>query len=277
MFTSGDHGKLSSQLLKTSTTRSLVLAVLVIVMILSVITTLWLIVNPNAPSFHFMKTEQFEVFAVIFGGTPSNANNYINMTILNTGISSFTIDTAARVNGINKPLARQLIIEEDCSAIVTIPNVNWNTGQQYNMELLTIQGTKITYVTDATPGGQSPNPHPTPGPVDLPPLLRAISPWAIIILEAILITTNYSPLIVAAQIVIVEIAIVAIAVRNKAHSQGNVPTITDQLPEPPPIFTTKGLAHAAVGVLMILGLIIAYWLVYSYLCPPLVFALIFGL
>lgn len=103
----------------------------------------------GALTFTFMKTEQFNVAAVNFGGTAGQGTNYINMTIQNTGTSSFTISTAAKVNGVSKTLAAAVTVQAGSSAIVRIPSVGWNNGQQYSMELLTTQGTKITYVSNA--------------------------------------------------------------------------------------------------------------------------------
>jgi len=99
--------------------------------------------------FVFMKAEQYNVAAVNFCGTSGQATNYINITLQNTGTASFIIDTAAKVNGVAKTLTAQVTIAAGSTAVVKIPNVGWVNGNQYSMELLTTQGTKITYIANA--------------------------------------------------------------------------------------------------------------------------------
>ena len=136
------------KLLKSKKALSPVVAAIILIAVtvaVSIAVAAWM----GALTFTFMKTEQFNVAAVNFGGTAGQSSNYINMTIQNTGTASFTIDTAAKVNGVNKPLDAQVTIPAGSSKIVRIPSVGWNNGQQYSMELLTTQGTKITYVSNA--------------------------------------------------------------------------------------------------------------------------------
>jgi len=144
--------KLSNLLPKSDTKRFIVLVVLELLVII-VAVGLIIAFYPNPIVFNPPKTEQFNVATVVFGGTAGNANNYINLTIQNTGTASFTISTAAKVNGENKPLAAQVTINPGGSAIVTIPKVGWKYYQVCYLELLiTPDNTKIMYVANA-PGG----------------------------------------------------------------------------------------------------------------------------
>lgn len=99
--------------------------------------------------FTFMQTEQFNVVSATFNGNSGNSTNTVTLKIQNTGSSSFTIDTAAKVNGVSKTLAAQVTINAGTSSDVTIPSVGWSNGNQYNFELLTTQGTKITWIANA--------------------------------------------------------------------------------------------------------------------------------
>jgi hypothetical protein len=115
----------------------------------------WLVSFPTAIYLHQimnpplvfapMKTDQFNVVAVNFGGTANQSTNYINMTIQNIGSSSFTISSGAKVNGVWKPLIAQVTIQAGYSTIVRILNVGWEYGQQYRIELILTDGTKIIY------------------------------------------------------------------------------------------------------------------------------------
>lgn len=103
----------------------------------------------GALTFTFMRTEEYNIISVNFSGTSGLSNNSIVIKIQNTGSSSFTIDTPAKVNGVTKTLAAQVKIEAGTSTDVTIPNIGWVDGQQYNMELITTQGTKFPYIANA--------------------------------------------------------------------------------------------------------------------------------
>jgi flagellin-like protein len=136
------------RLLKSRKALSPVVAAIILIAVtvaVSIAVAAWM----GALTFTFMQTEQFNVVSMSFGGTSGNASNTIIVRIQNTGSSSFTIDTAAEVNGVAKTLAAQVTIAAGSSADVTIPSVGWVDGNQYNVELLTSQGTKITYVANA--------------------------------------------------------------------------------------------------------------------------------
>jgi flagellin-like protein len=136
------------RLLKSRKALSPVVAAIILIAVtvaVSIAVAAWM----GALTFTFMDTEQFNVASETFGGASGAANNNITLTIQNTGSSSFTIGTAAKVNGVSKTLAAQVTIAAGNSAGVTIPNVGWTDGNQYNMELLTTQGTKITWVANA--------------------------------------------------------------------------------------------------------------------------------
>jgi urease beta subunit len=80
-----------------------------------------------------------------FTGTTNATDNKIVLRVQNTGTSSFTVDTTGKVNGVTKTLAAQVSIAAGATQNIEIPNVQWINGRQYNVELITTQGTKITY------------------------------------------------------------------------------------------------------------------------------------
>jgi len=103
----------------------------------------------GALTFTFMRTEPYNIVSVTFSGTSGAANNSIVMRIQNTGTASFTVDTSGKVNGVTKTLTAQVTIAAAATEDVTIPNVGWTNGRQYNVELITTQGTKLTYIANA--------------------------------------------------------------------------------------------------------------------------------
>ena len=136
------------KLLKNKKALSPVVAAIILIAVtvaVSIAVAAWM----GALTFTFMRTEQYNVVSVTFSGTPGASNNSIILKIQNTGSSSFTIDTPAKVNGVTKTLPAQVTIDAGTTEDVTIPNVGWSNGKQYNIELITTQGTKITYVATA--------------------------------------------------------------------------------------------------------------------------------
>ena len=103
----------------------------------------------GALTFTFMKTEPYNVVSVSFGGTTGSAINNITVSVQNTGTASFTVTINAKVNGVAKPLAAEVTIPAGSTLGVTIPNVGWINGRTYNIELITAQGTKVTYIANA--------------------------------------------------------------------------------------------------------------------------------
>jgi len=91
------------------------------------------------------QTETYNIVSMSFTGTSNATNNAIILRVQNTGSSSFTIDTNGKVNGVTKTLAAQVNVAAGATSDITIPNVQWINGRQYNVELTTTRGTKITY------------------------------------------------------------------------------------------------------------------------------------
>jgi hypothetical protein len=232
-------------------------------MILGLFTGLWLILNPSRPTFTFVKTDQYNVAVIVFGGTPSNATNYINMTIQNTGSHWWTITNPAQVNsvwGLKVSSTYGLTCVGGASITVKIANVNWITGNQYSMVLLLTDGTKITWVATATPGGHSSDPNPSiPQPIPGPSLI------------AIIVADVFSPLFVASLVAMAEIVVlVGVLVYIRKHSQQDVSAPAD-LPKPPPILASTEITILAAFMIFIASFI-TFCIVYSYLLPPLVFS-----
>ncbi|MBS7647797.1 hypothetical protein KEJ24_08185 [Candidatus Bathyarchaeota archaeon] len=106
----------------------------------------------GALTFTFMKTEPYNIVSVSFNGVTGSSTNNVTLRIQNTGTASFTIDVTAKVNGVQKTVygnvtARTIPAGEYRD--ITIQNVGWQNGRTYNIELVTTQGTKITWVGNA--------------------------------------------------------------------------------------------------------------------------------
>jgi flagellin-like protein len=141
------------KLLKSRKALSPVVAAIILIAVtvaVSIAVAAWM----GALTFTFMKTEQFNVAAVSFVGTSGSGTNSITLTIQDTGSSSFTITTAAKVNGVSKIAtftspSTNMTVGAGGTSYISITNVGWTNGQQYNMELLTASGNKISYIANA--------------------------------------------------------------------------------------------------------------------------------
>jgi flagellin-like protein len=142
------------KLLRSKKALSPVVAAIILIAVtvaVSIAVAAWM----GALTFTFMKTDQFNVATVNFYGTSGSGSNYINVTIQNTGTSSFTISTAAKVNGVTYTATANgadMTISATAgsnSKVIKIQSVGWSNGAQYNIELQTTSGTKITYVANA--------------------------------------------------------------------------------------------------------------------------------
>ena len=238
-------------------------------MILGLFTALWLILNPIEPTFTFMKTEGLKIISVTF---PSSSSAVISVT--NTGPNALTIlyvtiDYATITPAYGFFIGTNGTLAYGVSGTITINRWTWTAGYTYTFAIITTSGNKYTYTTTATPSGPL-------SPDDSSPFLKVALLMAIILAEALMGAINFSPLIVASQIAIIEIVVlVEVIVHNRKHSQHNVSAPADPL-KPPSILSLSGSILAVLGIVMILGLFIALWLVVSYLFPPPTFALPFG-
>ena len=105
----------------------------------------------GALTFTFMKAEPYNIVSVSFGGNSNTTGNTITLRVQNTGTASFTVTTSGKVNGLTKTLAAEVTIAAGSTSNVVIPmgTAPWINGRTYNIELVTAQGTKITYIANA--------------------------------------------------------------------------------------------------------------------------------
>jgi hypothetical protein len=254
VLTSGEPRELSNQPLNPNTPRIIIIVVLVVVVILGSLTAVWLILNPRGPTFAFTKTDQFNVVEVVFGGTSSDATNYINMTIQNTGSSPWTLTNTAQVNsvtGLKVSSTYGLTCDYGSSITVKIANVNWITGNVYSMKLLLTDGNIIYYMANAKPGGHSPDPNPNPNNVPSVPSPSPPSPIAMFVTD--------NPLIAASLSALAEIAVgLGVLVYIRKHVN----------------YASDDMIGLTVCVIFLAAL--TFCLVYEYLTPPLTFSLHLG-
>ena len=111
----------------------------------------------GALTFSFTKTDMFNVASCTFMPVGGPTYSYINMSIQNTGSSSWTITSTAQINAItNVPLNyTDGSTSLSCAAGATIhvclkPSANTLvSGNSYSITILLTDGNKITYVAIA--------------------------------------------------------------------------------------------------------------------------------
>jgi hypothetical protein len=113
----------------------------------------------------FVENDQFNIAAVNFVGTSNSTTtgqNQINMTIQNTGSSSWTLGSTAQVNSVTGlPVAAWLPTYDRTKPALNCTSGNaigiyidthtspWISGNQYTITMYMTDGTKITYVATA--------------------------------------------------------------------------------------------------------------------------------
>jgi flagellin-like protein len=140
-------------ILKSKKALSPVVAAIILIAVtvaVSIAVAAWM----GALTFTFMKTDQFNVNSMMFGGV--SPNQYINMTLQNTGTSPWTLSSTGQVNGktvsgITAWTGYKLTVGAGNLTIVKIP-YTWTNGNSYSVQLQTTGGTKITYVQNAPTG-----------------------------------------------------------------------------------------------------------------------------
>jgi flagellin-like protein len=136
------------KMLKSRKALSPVVATIILIAVtvaVSIAVAAWM----GALTFTFMKAEPYNIVSMSFGGTTNSTSNTIILRVQNTGTASFTVETSAKVNGASKPLAATVTIAAGATSDITIPAVQWINGRQYSVELVTTQGTKLTYIATA--------------------------------------------------------------------------------------------------------------------------------
>ena len=142
-------------LLKSRKALSPVIASIILVAVtvaVSIAVAAWM----GALTFSFTKTDSFGVTSQTFTGTSGAGTNYINMTIQNTGSSSWTLQSTAQVNSVTGFAVKSIgnggalncTNGKSISISITM-TPGWSSGNQYNVILLTTAGNKITYLQGA--------------------------------------------------------------------------------------------------------------------------------
>jgi flagellin-like protein len=91
----------------------------------------------------FMGSSSITITNTSFQGTSGAANNYINITMKNTGTKSVTISNA-RVNGVVKSFSGVTTLSPgDANKVLMISNVGWSTGNPYKIELSDSNGVTV--------------------------------------------------------------------------------------------------------------------------------------
>ena len=141
-----------NKLLKSRKALSPVIASIILVAVtvaVSIAVAAWM----GALTFSFTKNDQFTVNSVTFYGT-TPTYTAINMTIQNTGASSWTIQSTAQVNSLTNVQVISILNKGlfNCTNGNTIKVsllTGATSGNQYSITLLLTDGNKITYVAQA--------------------------------------------------------------------------------------------------------------------------------
>ncbi|HML03022.1 MAG TPA: archaellin/type IV pilin N-terminal domain-containing protein [Candidatus Bathyarchaeia archaeon] len=143
-----------NKLLKSRKALSPVIASIILVAVtvaVSIAVAAWM----GALTFSFTKNDQFTIASVVFG-TTAPTYTYINMTISNTGSSSWTITSPAQINSVTTvPVTAYTSLTCAAGSSITIKltpatgNPTLSSGNQYSITVLLSDGNKITWVGNA--------------------------------------------------------------------------------------------------------------------------------
>jgi flagellin-like protein len=133
------------KILKSRKALSPVVAAIILIAVtvaVSIAVAAWM----GALTFTFMKTESIEwPTSVTWGGTPSNSNNTITLTVTNTGSSDLYL-SVCKVNGATKTFngtTTAVKIATGASASLYVQNVGWSPGYTYEVRFVATSGTEF--------------------------------------------------------------------------------------------------------------------------------------
>jgi flagellin-like protein len=113
----------------------------------------------GALTFSFMGSSSLTITKVAFWGASGNANNYIILSIKNTGTKTVTIGTVkinniamTMDNGVNTTTLTYTTSGTTTSGTVQIDNVDWSNGQAYQFNLYDTSGNGIGSYQATAPG-----------------------------------------------------------------------------------------------------------------------------
>jgi len=133
------------KLLKSRKALSPVVAAIILIAVtvaVSIAVAAWM----GALTFTFMKTESIEwPTSAEFEGISGAADNYVNVTIRNTGSVKLYLNVA-KINGVEKTTTvpvTPIPIEPDASQEIRISSVVWNEGYSYEIRFIATSGTEF--------------------------------------------------------------------------------------------------------------------------------------
>ena len=103
----------------------------------------------------FMGSSSITITATSFCGTSGQSNNYINVTLKNTGTKTVTIGQI-KVNNVIKTFAATgsnfTLPAGDINHVVKIQNVGWVNGNPYKIDLFDTSGSAVGSTQQNSPG-----------------------------------------------------------------------------------------------------------------------------
>jgi flagellin-like protein len=103
----------------------------------------------------FMGSSSITITGVDFKGTPSAADNYINVTLKNTGTKTVTINQIKINNAIKTFTAtgsNYTLPAGDHDHVIQIQNVGWVNGNPYKIDLYDTSGSAVGSTQQNSPG-----------------------------------------------------------------------------------------------------------------------------
>lgn len=132
------------------TMKNIITAVLVVVIILSSITALYLLYEYLFPplTFALARTEESKIAGISF---PSSRSASTNAGPNALRISSVTIDDVLEIPTYGGSIGTDGTLASGESGTITVSNWTWVSGHKYTFAIITASGNKFTYITTARP------------------------------------------------------------------------------------------------------------------------------
>ena len=100
----------------------------------------------------FMGSSSITITDYSFVGTSGDTNNYINITMKNTGTKQVTISNVKVNNAVETFSGTYILDAGDVGKILKIENVGWTNGNPYKIDLYDSSGSIVGSTQPTAPG-----------------------------------------------------------------------------------------------------------------------------
>jgi flagellin-like protein len=143
--------KTKMKILKSKKALSPVVASIILIAVtvaVSIAVAAWM----GALTIGFMGSSSITITDVSFQGTSADVNNYINITMKNTGTKVVTI-SQIKINNIAKTFSGVTTLQAgDVGKVIKISNVGWTNGNPYKIDLFDSSGSAVGSTQQNSPG-----------------------------------------------------------------------------------------------------------------------------